>query len=169
MILSVIFFLLAFLLDRAVKMFVLNNFVLGETRGFIPGILQLTYAQNTGVAFGFLANHQWIPLVLTPLIMIGLGVLLWKNVFPCPVCRLALVAVMAGGLSNWIDRIAYGFVVDMFETVFMRFAIFNVADIFITVGGGVFLVAYFLKELRTMRENKGSESTEPEQTEPSGE
>ena len=164
---SVIFGLLVFLIDRVVKILILNNFALGETRSFLPGILQLTYTRNTGMAFGFLGGHQWIPLVLTPLILIGLGILLAKKMFPCRVCRLGLVALMAGGFGNWVDRIAYGYVVDMFEFTFIRFAVFNVADIFITVGGIVFLVAYFLSETRAMKE-KGTESAEEssEQIEP---
>ena len=151
--------LLIFLIDRLVKILILNNFALGEVRSFLPGLLQLTYARNTGMAFGFLGGHQWIPLVLTPLILVGLGILLVKKMFPCQICRLALVAVMAGGLGNWVDRIAYGYVVDMFEFTFIRFAVFNVADIFITVGGIVFLVAYFSSEMRAMKA-KGTEQTE---------
>ena len=164
---SIAFGLLIFLIDRLVKILILNNLAPGEARSFLPGILQLTYARNTGIAFGFLGGHQWIPLVLTPLILIGLGVLLAKKIIACPVCRLGLIAVMAGGLGNWVDRIAYGYVVDMFEFTFMRFAVFNIADIFITLGGIVFLVAYFLSEMRAMKE-KGTESTEEssETTEP---
>ena len=162
---SVIFGLLILLIDRLVKILILNHFTLGEVRSFLPGILQLTYARNTGMAFGFLGGHQWIPLVLTPLILIGLGILLVKKMFPCPVCRMGLVAVMAGGLSNWVDRIAYGYVVDMFEFTFIRFAVFNVADIFITVGGIVFLVAYFLAEARAMKAKETEQTEEVEEQE----
>ena len=155
-----------FLADRVLKIYILNNFALGEARTFIPGVLQLTYTQNTGMAFGFLAGHQWIPMVLTPLILGGLGVLLVKNMFPCPVQRLALVAVMAGGFGNWADRLLYGFVVDMFEPVFIRFAVFNLADVFITTGGALFVAAFLMSEWRT-RQAKRQAETEP--TEPSSE
>ncbi|MCL2563235.1 MAG: signal peptidase II [Oscillospiraceae bacterium] len=161
MLLALLFGLAIFLADRIIKIFILNNFALGETRDFIPGVLQLTYAQNTGMAFGFLAGHSWIPIVLTPLILGGLGVIVVKNMFPCKVQRLALVAIMAGGLANWVDRLAYGFVVDMFEPVFMRFAIFNLADAFITVGGIVFVAVYAMAEIRRAREKrKGQAETE---------
>jgi len=140
--------LVAFLADRAFKMFIMQNFYLGETRSFIPGLLQFNYVQNTGVAFGFLANHQWVPLVLTPLTLAALVIFLARNKFPCLVQRLALVCVMAGGLGNWVDRLLYGFVVDMIEPTFVRFAVFNIADIFITVGGITFVVAYAVSEWR---------------------
>jgi len=140
------------LVDQGVKLWVLANFALGEARVFIPGVLQLRYIQNTGMAFSLFVGHPWIPMVLTPLILIVMGYLLFgKKLFPCQVQQFALAAVMAGGLSNWIDRIFHGFVIDMFEPAFMRFAVFNVADSFISVGGIVFVIAYILSETRKNR------------------
>lgn len=149
--------LVVLLADQALKWFILQNFYLGETRAFIPGVLQLTYVQNRGMAFGFLANHQWVPLVLTPFILGALSVFLAKNKSLCPVQRLALICMMAGGLGNWIDRLIHGFVVDMFEPVFIRFAVFNIADIFITLGGITFVVAYVAAEWRTIQAKRNME------------
>ena len=137
-----------FALDRVVKMWTLANFALGEARPLIPGVIQLRYVRNTGVAFSFLADHQWILMLIIPLMLIGLGIALAKGVFPCPVQKIALVAVMAGGFGNLLDRILYGHVVDMFEFLFMNFAVFNVADIFITIGAPVLFIAYVLGEWR---------------------
>jgi len=148
MLISLLFGLGIFAVDRIVKLWVVNSFALGEVRAFLPGLLQFRYVQNTGMAFGFLTGHQWIFLVLTPLILGVLGVLIAKGMFPCPVQRLAIVAVMAGGFGNWVDRLVYGAVIDMFEPTFMRFAVFNVADIFIVVGGITFAVAYIVDEWR---------------------
>ena len=158
-ILSVVFAAGILLTDRLVKSYILSQFSLGEVRDFIPGVLQLTYVRNPGIAFSFLAGQPWIPLVLTPILLLVVGVLLVRNIFPCPVQRLALVSVMAGGLSNWIDRLAYGHVVDMFATVFMNFAIFNVADIFITLGGITFFVAYVVSE---RKKSKAKPEEQPE-------
>ena len=160
---SILFGLGVFLLDRAVKIAVLQHFALGEARPFIPGVMQLRYIQNTGMAFGLLGEHQWVSILLTPVVVCVLLVLLAKNFFPCPVCRLALGGIMAGGIANWVDRLLYGFVVDMFEFTFVRFAVFNVADIFITVGAIVLLVAYAVSEWREERERRR------EPAEPSGE
>jgi len=137
-----------FALDRIVKIWVLANFTMGEVRPFIPGFVQFRYTRNTGMAFSFLADHQWVFLVFVPLVLIGLGVAFKRGAFPCFVQQLALVAVMAGGFGNWVDRILYGSVVDMFEFTFMRFAIFNVADIFITCGAILFFIAYLVGEHR---------------------
>ena len=163
---SLIFGLGILLLDRFVKVYVLHAFALGEVRPFIPGLLQLRYTQNTGMAFGFLGGFQWIPLVLTPLILVFLGWLLVRDSFPCPVQRLSMVSVMAGGFGNWADRLLYGFVVDMFEPTFVRFAVFNVADIFITMGVFVFIVAYLQAEWRAQQARRRGQA---EPAEPSGE
>ena len=137
-----------FALDRVVKMWILANFALGEVRPLIPGFIQLRYVRNTGMAFSFLADAPWVFLIFVPLMLIALGIALWKGVFPCPVQKIALVAVMAGGFGNLLDRILYGYVVDMFDFVFMNFAVFNVADIFITIGAPVLFIAYVLDERR---------------------
>jgi len=147
-----------FAVDRVVKLWVVNSFALGEVRAFLPGVLQLRYVQNTGMAFGFLAEHPWIFLVLTPLILGALGVLVAKNMFPCPVQRFAIVAIMAGGLGNWVDRLVYGAVIDMFEPTFMRFAVFNVADMFIVVGGIVFVIAFTLDERGKTQEKQKAQT-----------
>jgi len=148
-----------FALDRVVKLWILANFALGEVRPLIPGFIQLRYVQNTGVAFSFLADHQWVLILIIPFMLIGLGIALAKGVFPCPVQKIALVAVMASGFGNWLDRILYGYVVDMFDFVFMNFAVFNVADIFITIGAPVLFIAYLVGE---GRKEKGKASTEEE-------
>jgi len=165
MVLTLLVGLGIFLADRLLKMYVLHaaDALTNEAVTLIPGVLQLTYTENTGMAFGFLASYQWIPLVITPLILGGLGVLLAKNKFPCRVQRLALVCVMAGGVGNWVDRLLYGFVVDMLEPIFIRFAVFNLADVFITVGGFVFVVAYVVSEWQTAQAKRKTSA------EPSGE
>ena len=56
---------------------------------------------------------------------------------------LSLAAVLGGAMGNLIDRIFLGHVIDMFEFEFVKFAVFNIADIFITVGGIVFCI-YFI-------------------------
>ena len=148
-----VFALAVFLLDQAVKLWVLTNFAAGEVRPFIPGVLQFRYYQNTGMAFSLLAEHQWIFVISTPLLLIAFGILLIKGkVFPHKLQKFALVAVMVSGFSNWVDRIAHGFVIDMFEPTFMRFAIFNIADIFITVGVITLFVTVILSEVRKNRE-----------------
>lgn len=143
---SMLYIFLAALLiviDQAVKFLVRTHIPLGGKVPFIPHILELTYVQNTGAAFSILNQHTWLLTVASILVVAAMIVLLWKNFFSNPLGVISAVMIIAGGLGNLIDRIAFGYVTDMFNTLFMNFAVFNVADICITIGG-VLLVIYVL-------------------------
>lgn len=99
--------------------------------------------QNTGAAFSLLAEHTWILTLISVLVVIVMVIALWKKVLTHPLGVVPAVLVLSGGLGNLIDRIAFGYVTDMFRTLFMNFAVFNVADICITVGA-VWLAFYVL-------------------------
>ena len=130
-------------LDQAVKFLVRANIPLGGDVPFLPHILQLTYVQNTGAAFSLLEEHTWILTIVSLVVSVLLVVLLVKKVFPRPFAMAALSMVLAGAVGNLIDRALLGYVTDMFETLFMRFAVFNVADICV-VCGAVLAVIYYL-------------------------
>lgn len=121
-------------LDQVVKFLVRANIPLGGDVPFLPHILHLTYVQNTGAAFSLLEEHTWILTIVSLVVSVLLVVLLVKKVFPRPFAMAALSMVLAGAVGNLIDRALLGYVTDMFETLFMRFAVFNVADICV-VGG----------------------------------
>lgn len=158
--LYIVFALVIILGDQLLKWHIMNTLALGETAPLIPGVIQLTYFQNTGVAFGFLRDHQWIPTVLNPIIILGLILLLVRGVITAKVQRWAMTAVIAGALGNVIDRFIHGFVVDMFDFLFVRFAIFNIADIFITLGGATFIIAYLTDEIQAARAKKAEAAGE---------
>jgi len=141
------------IIDQAVKFWASSNLI-DSTAPLIPGVIQLTYTQNTGAAFGILQNVElarWFFVVLTIAVAIAAIVVLRKNIIKGKLGRWMLVLVIAGGLGNCIDRLFNGYVVDMFQFQFkifgQDFAIFNVADIFITVCGIIFcLYLIFHKE-----------------------
>ena len=121
--------------DQLTKFLVVENIPLYADVPFLPGVVQLTYAQNTGAAFSILEGQQW----LFALIFVVLTVaILWaylKKAFPFSKFEwFCIAAVYAGGLGNMIDRLRLGYVIDMIETQFIRFPVFNVADSFITCG-----------------------------------
>lgn len=128
-------------LDQLVKWLVRTNIPAGGHVPLIPGVLGLTYVQNTGAAFSLLSGHTWLLTLVSAAVLAGVAVLLWKGVFRHPLGRVPLALVLAGGLGNLIDRAALGYVTDMFRTLFISFPVFNVADMCITVGG-FWLVAY---------------------------
>lgn len=130
-------------LDQLVKFLVRANIPLGEGVPFIPHILQLTYYQNTGAAFSIFEQHTWILTLISAAASVLLIVLLAKKTFNHPFAMVSLALVLAGAVGNLIDRLFLGYVTDMFQTLFMNFPIFNVADICIVCGGIAFCV-YFL-------------------------
>ena len=139
--------------DQIVKYLVMTNIEFGAHVPFIPHILELTYVTNTGAAFSMLSDHTWL-LALTSLIMsVLLALALWKGLFKHPLGKLTLTLLLAGAVGNLIDRAFRGFVVDMFNVLFMHFAVFNVADSCVVVGGISAGLYYLL--LWDKLENKG--------------
>ena len=130
-------------LDQLVKYLVLQNIPLGGHVPFIPYIVELTYVQNTGAAFSMLEGHTWVLTLISAAVSVLLAVVLAKRVFPRRFAMVSLALILAGAVGNLIDRLFLGFVTDMFQTLFMNFAVFNVADICV-VCGAVMAAAYYL-------------------------
>ena len=141
--------------DQLAKYLTVANIPLFSDVPFIPGLLQLTYVQNTGAAFSSFQGQQWLFAVM---FVIFTGVILWKFFKkPMPFQKLerwCIAAVYAGGLGNMIDRVRLGYVVDMIETTFMEFPVFNVADCFITCGCILLMVHLFLFNKEFWKDDK---------------
>ena len=121
--------------DQFTKFLTVANIALYEDIPFIPGLLQLTYVQNTGAAFSSFEGQQWMFALIFAAFTVGI---FWEY-FRKPMGfstfeRWCIAAVYGGGLGNMIDRVRMGYVVDMLETTFIEFPVFNVADCFITCG-----------------------------------
>lgn len=145
------YFILALLivaLDRGVKFWIAAQFQIGETMQVIPGVIHLTRVENTGIAFGLLPNMRWILVGVVSVCVILLIVLLIRNRFNA-FGRVSLAMILGGAIGNLIDRIWTGNVLDMFEVEFVRFAVFNVADCFVVVGGVFFVIYYIVHSVRT--------------------
>jgi len=126
------------IIDQIAKYWTNANLVVDSASPIIPGFVQLTNVQNRGAAFGILQDGRWFFIALTVVVAVAAIVLIRKNIIKGKLGRWMLVLVIAGGLGNCIDRLFKGYVTDMFQFQFMNFAIFNVADIFITIGGIIF-------------------------------
>ena len=137
--------LLLIALDQAVKWYVVKEIPLGGSRSFIPKVVSLTYLKNSGAAFSRLENQQWFFAIITLIAMGAAFVYLYRHIKGSIWLLLGLTLIISGGIGNFIDRVRQGFVVDMFHLDFMNFAIFNVADIYLTVGVG-WLLIYLLRE-----------------------
>lgn len=121
-------------LDQIVKYLVRVNIPLGTSIPFLPYLLDLTYVQNTGAAFSLLRQHTWVLTLTSAVVVLVMCWLVVKGFFKNRLGLFSAALVLAGGMGNLIDRAVFGFVTDMFQTVFMDFAVFNVADCCITIG-----------------------------------
>ena len=141
--------------DQFTKFLTVANIALGQKVPFLPGLIRLTYVQNTGAAFSSFQGQQW----LFALIFVVFTLLLAWEYFKRPMPfskfeRWCIVAIYGGGLGNMIDRVRLGFVVDMLETEFMTFPVFNVADCFITCGCIALMVSLILFNKEFWKEEK---------------
>ena len=142
-------------LDQFTKYLTLQNIPLYGHVDFIPGFIGFTYVQNRGAAFSMLQDAQW----LFALIFVVIAVfIVWEfsgKRWPFTTFeRWLIVAIFAGGIGNTIDRLRFGYVVDMIQTEFMDFPIFNVADCFITCSCILLLAHLFLFNKEFWKEEK---------------
>lgn len=129
--------ILILIADQGLKYWVTVNIALDTGHvTLIPGVLELTNIHNNGAAFSMLEHApHWIFIIFT-LVFAAIAVFcLRRNVVHGKVGRWSVVLVLAGAIGNCIDRILSGYVVDMFNFLFARFAVFNLADVFIVVAG----------------------------------
>lgn len=135
--------LLVLVLDQAVKYWATISIPFNEgSVSLIPGVIHLVNIHNYGAAFGFLQNQnaRWLFVIVAIIFVTVVIFALGKNYIREPLGRWSAVLVMAGAVGNCIDRVMNGYVVDMFQFQFVNFAVFNVADIFITICGILFCV-----------------------------
>ena len=130
--------------DQITKALVLTYIPLHGEVAVLPGVVGLTYVRNYGAAFSSFQGMQWLFAVIFAVFTV---VVIWEyRKKTMPFTKLewwCIAAVYGGGLGNMIDRIRFGYVVDMIETQFISFPVFNVADCFITCGC-ILLIAHLI-------------------------
>lgn len=135
---------LVIILDQWLKYWVAGNIALDVgVRELIPGVVSLVNLHNSGAAFGFLSGSGGARIyfiIICGVFTVAIIIALATNFISDKLGRWSAVFIMAGGISNCIDRVISGYVQDMFKLDFMNFAIFNLADIFITVFCIVFII-----------------------------
>ena len=148
--------------DQAVKWLVVNTMTLGQSQPLLPPLLQLTRVHNYGAAWSSFSGARWLLIILTA---VGMCVLAWLlvKVVRHPLGQWSLACILGGGIGNLIDRVRLGYVVDMLDTMFMDFPVFNVADVFVVCGticALIYYLAFYGKYDEKHRENK-TDGTDP--------
>lgn len=137
-------FIILILLDQASKYFA-EYFLVNSKIHLIGDFLTLSFVKNTGIAFSF-PIEGIILKVLTVALILGICVYYFryeqhKNLL---ITRFAYTLVLAGAVSNGLERVFVGSVADFIGVKY--FAIFNFADIFISVGAFLLFIIYFKHE-----------------------
>ena len=148
--------------DQAVKWLVMHTMVLGSSQPLLPPLLQLTRVHNYGAAWSSFSGARWLLIGLTAA---GMCVLIWLlvKIVRHPLGQWSLAIILGGGIGNLIDRVRLGYVVDMLDTMFMDFPVFNVADVFVvcgTVCALIYYLAFYSKSDEKNWENK-THGTDP--------
>lgn len=120
-----------FILDRISKILAVNIPENGQI--LIPGVLGLRYAENRGIAFSLLSGRPWLLGLFSLLIIIAAVVYLRKKRLH-PVTLAGLMMMLGGAAGNMLDRFVRGYVPDMIEFLFVKFAIFNIGDACLCAG-----------------------------------
>lgn len=127
----------------------------------IDGFLDLTYSENTGMGFGLgKGSTLGITVITAILIAAIIGHLLFFKKEKAYI-RIPLIMVAAGGIGNLVDRTQLGYVRDFFEFTFMDFAIFNIADAFVTVGAVVLIIGLIVTLFKPQKDKRADDDAEP--------
>ena len=140
----VVFF--AVLIDQGVKYLVETRMGYHEQIDILP-FLALFRTHNEGIAFSMLAwLHDWGLVAITAAVIVFVLYLWWTNPSNRVFARYGFALVVGGAIGNLIDRVMHGYVVDyiLFHLPTWSFAVFNLADTFITIGAALIILEEFL-------------------------
>ena len=139
---NLLLFVLMLLLDAGSK------FAARHLRGELPlikGVLSLRLCENTGAAFSVLEGHPAAALLLSGAVLVGLCLYLCLAQTRGAE-RTALHMVLAGGCGNFLERLLRGAVTDFLSPEFIRFPVFNLADVYVTCGVGLLILLLFRRD-----------------------
>lgn len=141
-------------IDQLTKFLAVKFLAPIDTVPIIKNALHLTYVENRGAAFGMLADHRWVFMILSSVAIVILAFLLFGGYLNGKLYTLSVSMIVSGGIGNMIDRIFLGYVVDFIDFRLINFAVFNGADSFVCVGAGILLLAALLDLINESKKTK---------------
>ena len=156
MIINILIIVLCIAADQLTKICAAANLKDISTLPIIENIFHFTYVENRGAAFGMLADHRWVFMILSVVGIAAIFVYLTVTKPKSWWMRLALCFIVGGGVGNMIDRIARWYVIDFIDCRFINFYVFNVADSFVCVGCAMFIIAVIIDEVRERKLKKSA-------------
>lgn len=160
MIFCIIVIALAIVLDQVSKGIVAAYLPEMGTLPIIEDVFHFTYVENRGAAFGMLADHRWVFMVLSVVGIAALAVWLIIEKPKSRWMRCAMSLIIGGGIGNMIDRILLGYVIDFIDCRFIDFYVFNIADSCVCVGCAMFIIAVLADEIKASKAKKAAAEAE---------
>ncbi len=159
----------AIVLDQLTKWLTVTCLEYRETVPLWEDVFHFTYERNEGAAFGILSDQRWVFMVISSVAIVGLLIYLFGFRPKSKMVRISLSMIAGGGIGNMIDRIYLGYVIDFIDVRLINFAVFNIADSFVTVGAFL-LMGYMIYDtyLEYRREKAAKAEKNAEQEPASG-
>ena len=142
--------------DRIMKNWAAHALASGDI-AVIDKVLYFRYTENTGVAFSMFSDNRWVLVGITSVMLIVALAFFLSGKIKDKLELFALSLIIAGGVGNLIDRLSIGYVIDFIDVRIINFAIFNVADMCITIGAILVCIAAFAAEKREKREQESKQ------------
>ncbi len=169
LILSIAIIVILPILAEIIRYYVVANLASGGTVHAVPGVLDLVYSENRGVAFGMFQNGTLFFAITTSIVIVIAAIFLIKNYKKNKLFTIALALIIGGGLGNLFERVYYGYVVDYLRLSFFP-PVCNFADYCISAGT-VCLIVYLIffsdylknekKKKESAAENEQESADEP--------
>lgn len=125
-------------------------------------VLNLTYVENTGAAFGMLKNAPWVFNTVSSVAIVIMLAYLFLGHAESMLSGVALSMMVSGGIGNMIDRLSLHYVVDFIDFRLINFAVFNGADSFVCVGAGLLILGLILEMKAEAKKTKTDTHSEGE-------
>ena len=153
--LSIFFAIIA--LDLLSKVMITSSFSVGQGTTVIKGILDFVYVRNEGAAFGMFQGARGFFIVVTIAAVAAAIIYIIKSRPSSTLERTALAFISGGAIGNFIDRVALGYVRDFIAVTFIDFPVFNIADCFVCIGAGLYILYTLLDTFKAKKVEKSDE------------
>lgn len=157
MVLYLAIFFAIIILDQISKFMITSSFSVGQGTEIIKGVLDFVYVRNEGAAFGMLQGARVFFIVVTLAAVAAAIIYIIKARPASPLERTALAFISGGAIGNFIDRVVLGYVRDFISAAFIDFPVFNIADCFVCIGAGLYILYTLLDTFKSKKAEKADE------------
>ena len=164
MIIPIILAVVLFIADQATKYMALTRLKPVGSVTFIDGFMDCTFVENRGAAFGILDGKVWLLLIMAVVICVVIiaAMLKMPDTREYKWLKWSLMLILAGAVGNVADRLFRGYVIDFFEFTFIKWPVFNMADIYVVIGtiAMAILVLFVIKDDKDVKNSKNAGNKE---------